>query len=1411
MIAQTTYFEAIRTKAKQRWDQLEHDPELAGPWHQLFKQIQSPRHVVSELLQNADDADATEAHVKICDGEFIFSHNGIDFTEEHFLSLCRFGYSNKRALHTIGFRGIGFKSTFSLGDEVRLFTPTLSVAFHCNRFTEPVWITQKRIGSNDTEIRVKIKDERLQRELEKNFMEWKKSPASLLFFRSIRCLQIGEQEVRWISAGKGPVNNSEWMKLSSIPDKQYLLLRSEAKDFPDNAIEEIQQERMVPSEEETSFPPSRVEIVLGMPGRLFVVLPTGVTTNLPFACNAPFIQDPARVKIKDPEISPTNRWLLKRVGELAANAMLEWLHTDNLDIDHRAKAYGLFPDVDRDDNSIEGCCATIVEEAFEEVIQNEPFLLTEDKTLVVKNECISVPSELLAIWSPHQISKFFVTDNRFIAYRNISSDDLKKLIHWNFFEELSTISILNTLQSKYLPKPSSWRRLLVLWNFISEHLHDFKINYSYYRTIRSQIKMLPVQGKDVLYCANDVVRLGEKNVLQSDDDWEFLSNHLHVINSNWLRFITKQKRDAERFNDNEELDEQAENASEILKALGLDTSSDVSRVIEKVAKEFFSEKQCSLKDCVRLAQIAAKLGATVQESFQFVTRDLYWRHIDHHIIADINHDMNQFVTDEWYETHVLHEDYWKEFISCSEQEWRQWITSVRSKVLRFVPLSPMLHKILGKYELLNFLHQRQFYKELEYRYKTREFVIDDWDFDHEHWCQWTLSANGDGKFWGNLFTKILTQPKGYWANTLSAKISQVATSKNIKSISDEKLLPSWIMKFRSLPCLRDTRGIYRQPAELLRRTSETEALLDVEPFINAEDDNEQNRPLLIMLGVRDTPTGPDRLLERIRALATADTSLIYEIEKWYHRLDQIIDKCSTEEFIRVRNAFANEKIILAQGSVWTRTAEVFLESDEAVIPNAHIIPASVRHLTLWRKIGVADRPTDELAIRWIKGLPSGNKLAQDELNRLRSLLSRYAERIWHECKHWLNLEGEWIPITQLSFKLTMQSLVPWGHLFPCIKQATADFQRLSAELSQQRPFADLPSLSTGIEDRIQNNNICSTLLQEKDWIIALGNGLQRIIFDDESKTQRIRFLAERLAKTRWKVTSGLKTIPYIDGTPAGTARSINVLWKDQILYVENHPIPKLFKQIAQELGRPFDSPDITEAIKACVEREPKFIDDYLATNFTLISQEEFESLQSDESTSKDKDKQVSSDQKPTLEEKPMQDGEDDEEPPTFPSSEPENDQDEKNQPVEEINDPPPYKPRSTPTKPKLIEQFAFGMGYRNDGTDRFCRQDGSFIRKNDSCFPWEEYSSSGELIKCYCPKDHCIEHSPLSLEAEVWELCIKNPDTYALILNDIHGRPVKISGHRLNELCKNGKLTLYPATYRLVYNQNKDVDNHGQV
>ena len=132
----------------------------------------------------------------------------------------------------------------------------------------------------------------------------------------------------------------------TIPMRRFLIARSDTEAFPADALEEIREERDV--DQETEFPPCRVEIVLGAKGQLYVVLPTGVTTSLPFACNAPFIQDSARLKIKELVISPTNRWLLERVGKLAASVMLQWIRQENVSVAERSRAYRLFPDVDRD-------------------------------------------------------------------------------------------------------------------------------------------------------------------------------------------------------------------------------------------------------------------------------------------------------------------------------------------------------------------------------------------------------------------------------------------------------------------------------------------------------------------------------------------------------------------------------------------------------------------------------------------------------------------------------------------------------------------------------------------------------------------------------------------------------------------------------------------------------------------------------------------------------------------------------------------------------------------------------------------------------------------------------------------------------------------------------------------------------
>jgi hypothetical protein len=84
------FFEELRSEAAGDWDVLEEKQSLARPWRVLFNEVQDPRHVISELLQNADDAGATWVTTRVEDGDFVFEHNGHDFTREESQSLCRF-------------------------------------------------------------------------------------------------------------------------------------------------------------------------------------------------------------------------------------------------------------------------------------------------------------------------------------------------------------------------------------------------------------------------------------------------------------------------------------------------------------------------------------------------------------------------------------------------------------------------------------------------------------------------------------------------------------------------------------------------------------------------------------------------------------------------------------------------------------------------------------------------------------------------------------------------------------------------------------------------------------------------------------------------------------------------------------------------------------------------------------------------------------------------------------------------------------------------------------------------------------------------------------------------------------------------------------------------------------------------
>lgn len=1389
------YFEPIRQAAVRRWDQLDSDPELSGPWHQLFKQVQNPRHVLSELLQNADDAGAGEASARIEDGVFVFEHDGEDFSEEHFRSLCRFGYSNKRSLHTIGFRGIGFKSTFSLGDTVEVHTPTLSVCFDRRRFTEPQWLgTGGRLGGK-TCIRVVIKDQERRRQLEKNFEEWRQSPLSLLFFRNLRRMQVGGADVCWRSTGPGPVPASEWYALGDGHDRPFLLVRSPAEPFPDEALDEIRQERMLASDEDSYFPPSTIELVLGPEerGGLFVVLPSGVETRLPFSCNAPLIQDPARLKIKDPSTSPTNRWLLERAGRLAATSMLAWLRQSRATHAVRAAAYGLLPDVDPEDSSLEGACGSIAQESFAKAVEGGLLVFTDTGGLVQAGQGIALPHEVLEVWSTQQAQVLFDERDRPALSRHISAVNRQKLLNWTWIEEITRTHVVTRLTMFYAPRPKTWRQLLTLWTYVApEVIRD------HWSTIAQTLCIVPVDGKDNLYSAGEAIRLGNMKAIESQDDRDFLAQHLSVVDQTWLDFLEKQQPAKELANLVET--EAVKYALLVLVRTGLSQVTPFSKVIDRVAAGLLVTGDVKVATWVHLTHLAAHLKATASASFRYVTRDGQLRPSADQDFFDADGRVEELIPQTRHGSQLLHPGYADAFRACSRDEWRKWAESRGSGLQSLPRLRETNVPVYGTERIRDEVRRRGSRSEILSFYAGENFQIDDWDFEEDYWTHWHGIAKGNDHFWGELVERIVAQGDKFWNKASKASALQVSIRGGTANVTTDTLPPAWLRRLRELPCLRNTRGSFDKPADLLRRTTATEPVFGIEPFVHNSLDVEANRAILDLLGVQSTPTGPARLLECLRSLAMSEAPPASEVDKWYCRLDAMLATCPPGDAGTIKDAFRSEKLIYTAGNEWMTAASVFRSSGEEDVPGTAIVRPTVADLALWQNVGVAERSSVDLVITWLKTLPSGSKLSRGDLKRVESLVARHPVRIWEECGHWINLADEWVSASTLDYALARQSLA-WSHLHDWAKQRTADLRHLLPEAARTAPFAQIPALALLLEDRLHDARDIQGQPEERLWLTTFGSELLRFVGKDDDETKRVRDLALRVATTRWQHVPDLAIIPYLNGTPAGMPRNVDVVWLESVLYVTALPMSRLAKRVPEEIARPFPSTEIRAALSFCFGRASEDVREYLEENFTLVPAADGSTLDGPVPV---RSPNVQEGNDPTagshsvvdrdLVHTPDHLGGDDEG--TWPS--------------DGLIDGSGYQAdldlgpdvairRRPRPGPSLIERFAASHGFRREDDSGFFHADGgSILKSHGESFHWERRTASGVIARYYWPFDQCLDLKPIVVPMDVWFLLDSKPDQYSLILADENGDPIERSGAELRELKDRQMLSVYPATYRLV-------------
>lgn len=889
-------------------------------------------------------------------------------------------------------------------------------------------------------------------------------------------------------------------------------------------------------------------------------------------------------------------------------------------------------------------------------------------------------------------------------------------------------------------------------------------------------------GRTAARAAEEVVRLPGKRDLLSAEDWKFVTDNALAVDGDWLEWLTQQK--SKKGGEGERGDEPA---LVLLRDLGLADATSVDKIVAAASRKVFQLQSVPLEQCVQFAQILAALGATVPAGFQYATRELKRRDSSLHVVYDPHGVVEDLTSAKWGEEHLLHDDYTNEFKSCTAQAWADWVASGKSGLHLALPVIKKEQHFWGRHSFEEHLRQLGVGGSVGYPYSSGRIDVEDWFFDDEVIRHWRSVADVKPDLHVLALESILKGPPSGWEDKLDAEAQQNGRVYK-RRVSCGPIPSAWIALFRSKRCLRDTHGNARLPAELLLRTPDTEVLRDIEPFVAAELDTSANRRLLELLGVRSTPSGTKKIIERLKALTLLPNpaALLIEISKLYEALDRIVGRCAPAELRAAAESFEQESLVLSESGEWVTSGEICIRPDED--GDAGCIHHLFRNLSMWPRLGVAERPAFERSLEWLSSLPSGGRVEGAAVARVRSILRREPKRAWETCGHWLSLGLTWEPVARLVNRQTSPSIGKWEGLAPGVKQATADLRMVPEIVWQQPPFAALRELVEAVEYE-QTDVRESGSVVPKAWLRELGKVLCRLKFEDEQHTLHVRGVAERMRQTQWQPISRLEVTPYVDGVPAGTPMTPRVLWQELKLYVHGGTsVARLHKDLAEELGRPFNDRSVTEAITACIERDAGYVSEFLADQFELEMEPELPLGDGATNEAGDSGDSEGTESPEAAESEAGAEAE---------AAEDEADDAGEIASRKQGGGGQQARPGSTP-KPDLVDRYAAKRGFKwHPGEKYYAHSDGRWIERAEAPFHWVEKTAEGQATLRLWVQDQTLAQG-IEVPAEVWSLLRSDPKCSALLLTDAVEAPVVFNGETLAEMQGEKRVRLYPARYRIV-------------
>lgn len=153
--------------------------------------------VFIELLQNADDAKSSRIILYRNNDNLYFGNNGKPFDENDLIAISRSGASDKKRGKTIGYRGIGFKSTSSISDEIIIYSNNTYFTFSKNKCAK---LLNRNLNEVPT-IRIPILLEEVSNNIEEDVRILKDRGYSTVFIFNKAKMEMFMDEIQTIDAG----------------------------------------------------------------------------------------------------------------------------------------------------------------------------------------------------------------------------------------------------------------------------------------------------------------------------------------------------------------------------------------------------------------------------------------------------------------------------------------------------------------------------------------------------------------------------------------------------------------------------------------------------------------------------------------------------------------------------------------------------------------------------------------------------------------------------------------------------------------------------------------------------------------------------------------------------------------------------------------------------------------------------------------------------------------------------------------------------------------------------------------------------------------------------------------------------------------------------------------------------------